>query len=110
MQCGGKTVPLKEDEVTLVKIEVTVKDGGTIKSYATFCKRHLAHRSQSLSRRKSLPKLCFQVDWRFDEYSLERELSSLTKSSDDEDMDFNVKSKESLKEDGMQAICELCSL
>lgn len=30
---GGKTVPLKEGEVTPVKIEVTAEDGSTIKNY-----------------------------------------------------------------------------
>ena len=31
----------------------------------------------------------------------------LKKSSDDEEMDFNMKSKESSKEDDIQAICEM---
>lgn len=30
---GGKTVPLKEGEVTLVKVEVAAEDGSTIKNY-----------------------------------------------------------------------------
>lgn len=35
------------------------------------------------------------------------EFPFLQKSSDDDEMDFNMKSKESSKEDDIQAICEL---
>ena len=46
-------------------------------------------------------------DYKVRDWLLTGVLVFLQKSSDDDDMDFNMKSKESSKEDDIQAICEL---